>query len=335
MVKKAVLIGINYYNVPSARLNGCINDITNMKNTLISNYGYNENDIIMLRDDNSSYIQPTAQNIINWLYSLMLTSRYCEEIWVHYSGHGSTIRDTNGDEQSGMDSVIVPVDYQTSGVITDDLIFKLLSYSKCRTMLFFDSCNSGSICDLKWNYEPFNTVIKRTQLNNKNIQNPNIYCFSGCKDNQTSADIYDTVDKQYEGAFTDSFLLSLKQNNYNGSLIKIYKDTVDILTKRGYSQKSVLSSNSPTITYNIQKIIPKSVLLFNLKGGFPSYSPAIGETAKNIPIITTPVVKQKSKKIQITFSLPENEPLLNLGINIANQILQPKKKITKKFSLSF
>lgn len=289
MVKKALLVGINYYNVPGARLNGCINDITNMKNTLIANYGYNENDIIMLRDDSNAYRQPTARNIVGWLYALMMVSRQCEEVWFHYSGHGSRIRDTNGDEQSGLDSVIIPVDFQRSGIITDDLILRIINYSKCRTMLLFDSCNSGSMCDLKWNFDynkEINTsldIYTRSQINNFSILNPNIYCFSGCKDTQTSADIYDTVDKQYEGAFTDCFLLALKANNYSAPLLKLYKDTCDFLSLRGYSQKPQLSTSSPIINYSIQQNTPKSKMLFGIEGGFHTYSSNIEEKlSKNI-----------------------------------------------------
>ena len=280
MVKKALLVGINYYSVPGATLNGCINDITNMKNTLITNYGYTENDIVMLRDDSTAYSQPTAQNIYGWLRALIAISPQCEEVWFHYSGHGSSIRDTNGDERTGLDSIIVPVDFQSVGVIVDDLIFSLVRQSKCRTMLLFDSCNSGSVCDLIWSYEYTNgNNYVRSQINKFEVSNKNIFCISGCKDTQTSADIYDSEDRQYEGAFTDSFIRSLKSNNYSGSLLKIYKDTCTIISSKGYSQKPLLSSTSPNITYVIQKKpSSKYLMLINGVGGFPTVS--IGEPSK-------------------------------------------------------
>ena len=34
-MKKALCIGINYYNIPNITLNGCIDDCVNMKNVLI------------------------------------------------------------------------------------------------------------------------------------------------------------------------------------------------------------------------------------------------------------------------------------------------------------
>jgi len=311
MVKKALLIGINYYNVPGATLNGCINDITNMKNVLVTNYGYTENDIVMLRDDSTSYRQPTAQNIVGWLNALIAISPQCEEVFFHYSGHGSSIRDTNGDERTGLDSVIVPVDFQSVGVIVDDLIFSLVKNSKCRTMLLFDSCNSGSVCDLIWSYEyTGGNNYKRSQINNFEVSNKNIYCISGCKDTQTSADIYDSEDKQYEGAFTDSFIRSLKNNNYSGSLLKIYKDTCAILSIKGYTQKPLLSSTSPNITYSIQKKpASKYTMLFDGVGGFPTLSVGEPSSRKSIEsnrnfVDSRSIVKMHvSKKPSIKMSL--------------------------------
>jgi hypothetical protein len=277
MVKKALLVGINYYSVSGCKLNGCVDDIINMKNNLITNYGYTDNDIVMLRDDSTAYTQPTAQNIVNWLYALIQISAKCEEVWFHYSGHGSTIPDLNRDEQSGRDSVIIPVDFQKVGVITDDLLLGIVKKSKCRTMLLFDSCNSGSICDLKWSYEwAKGNTFSRAQQNTVGVSNnPNIYCISGCKDTQTSADVYDTDQKEYVGAFTDAFLHALAKNNYSGSLLSIYRDTCIYLANKGYGQKPLLSSTSSTPSYTLQKTIAKTKLLLGARGGFSAYTPLI------------------------------------------------------------
>jgi hypothetical protein len=259
MVKKALLIGINYTSIPSLRLNGCINDIEGMKNMLISNYGYTENDIIMLRDDDIKYRQPTARNIIGLLQSLIQITGRCEEIWVHYSGHGSTIKDTNGDEVSGLDSVIVPVDYQIYGVISDDYIKQIISYSKCKTILLFDSCHSGSICDLPFSFE-YNingNNFSRIQIARDIITNKNIFCISGCKDTQTSEDMYDTEDNRYEGALTDAFLDCLRINEYNVGLLKLYSLICIKLQNDGFSQKPILSSSSNNIT-NISNVLLKT-----------------------------------------------------------------------------
>ena len=101
-MKKALLIGINYYSSPSVRLNGCIDDVNNIRGVLIDAYDYDLANIVTLRDDElRSQYQPTRDNIINNLKQLVSQTSQLEEIWIHYSGHGSQIQDQNGDEKSG------------------------------------------------------------------------------------------------------------------------------------------------------------------------------------------------------------------------------------------
>ena len=49
-------------------------------------------------------------------------------LYVHYSGHGGSQRDTdpNTDEVDGMDETLIPVDYEKAGVIVDDDIHAML-----------------------------------------------------------------------------------------------------------------------------------------------------------------------------------------------------------------
>jgi hypothetical protein len=49
-----------------------------------------------------------------------------DALFIHYSGHGGRTRDLDGDELDGWDEVIFPVDYKTSGIITDDVIISCL-----------------------------------------------------------------------------------------------------------------------------------------------------------------------------------------------------------------
>ena len=128
--KIALLIGINYIGTES-QLYGCQNDVIKMKDVLINNYGYKEENITMLIDK-PEYIQPTASNIITQLNSIYISSskEKINEIYIHYSGHGTNIIDKSMDETDGKDECIVPVDYNTSGIITDDLIYLFLSKIK-------------------------------------------------------------------------------------------------------------------------------------------------------------------------------------------------------------
>lgn len=68
--KRALLIGINYTGSANA-LNGCINDVKNVKEFLTNLYQFRAEDMVILTDDQSEEkFQPTKQNILSamqWL----------------------------------------------------------------------------------------------------------------------------------------------------------------------------------------------------------------------------------------------------------------------------
>lgn len=250
-MKKALLIGINYYSSPSVRLNGCIDDVNNIRSVLIDAYDYDLANIVTLRDDElRSQYQPTRDNIINNLKQLVSQTPQLQEIWIHYSGHGSQIQDKNGDEKSGMDSFLVPSDYEQRGFIIDDELLNIIKNIKCRAILAFDSCHSGTICDLPWSFEYKNasgfSIMKN---NNVVIQNPNIYMFSGCKDNQTSADAYSNEGQDYMGAFTNALINALRMNRHNVNCMLLYRDICNYLKTNGFEQLPIFSSSSQTPNY--------------------------------------------------------------------------------------
>jgi metacaspase-1 len=252
-MKFALLIGSNYKNIPNARLYGCINDIINIKNMLIDAYDYNTSNIIMLRDDNPGML-PTRENIINKLTYVINESANYEELWIHYSGHGSQIVDDNFDEVDGKDEVIVPCDFQKEGFITDDMIFNIIKNSKCRTIIVMDCCNSGSLCDLQWSFENNETTFVKNMNPNREIINPNIFMISGCKDDQSSSDIYDQETNQSCGALTSTFIKCLRNSNHNIGLFNLYDNICDELISSGFlNQLPILSSSYENPQYTFQK----------------------------------------------------------------------------------
>ena len=144
-MKSALLIGLNYSNTPY-QLNGCLHDVTNMTSLLVSN-GYSH--ITTLIDSDPKRI-PTKQRILQELKNMVLSNS--SELFIFYSGHGSRVKDMNQDEQNGMDSVIVPSDFKTNGFIIDDELLNIIKNITCKCTLLFDSCNSGTVCDLPFSY---------------------------------------------------------------------------------------------------------------------------------------------------------------------------------------
>jgi hypothetical protein len=65
-----LLIGINYTGTEN-ELSGCINDVANIKDFLITLYGFAEEDMVILTDDQEEEtLVPTRENILaamKWL----------------------------------------------------------------------------------------------------------------------------------------------------------------------------------------------------------------------------------------------------------------------------
>jgi len=252
MSRRALLIGSNYTATPAAQLGGCINDVINMRNTLIDAYGYQDQNIYVLRDDDANRL-PTRANILAGLSYLISISSTADTLWVHYSGHGTQVRDANGDEQDKHDECIVPCNYNTAGIITDDELFSIFRNAKCRLIICLDSCNSGTGCDLQYSINYNNGILSKI-VNNNNIRaisNPNIIMLSGCRDPQTSADAYDNVSKRGVGAFTQTLLETLRANDHNIALLPLYSKLCANLKMYGFTQIPVLSSSvsSPSFQF--------------------------------------------------------------------------------------
>ena len=206
MVKYGVLIGINYRNT-SSELYGCINDVNNVKTFLESQLGYTR--FITLTDDTP--IKPTKANILNVMNVLVRSLRPGDEAWFHYSGHGSLMIDRNRDEESGYDSSIAPIDYEKTGLISDDIIRSNLVQRVPRGVKLYivlDACHSGTGCDLRYKHDDSSYLISENSVPNTYVPSDwilrqtlrefkkynkipgEVYCISGCQDHQTSADAY-------------------------------------------------------------------------------------------------------------------------------------------------
>jgi metacaspase-1 len=259
-MKKALLIGINYVESPDISLQGCFDDVLNMRNVLIDAYDYRSTDIITLRDDDTNTSNlPTKKNILAKLEQLVETSSDLEEIWFHYSGHGTQVADSKStfvrdNHVSATDDVLVPSDYNEQGFIHDMELFSLIQKIQCRAILIFDCCHSGTICDLPWSFLYQSPTSYRIEKNTVlPISNTNIYVFSGCRDDQTSADTYNALDRQMSGAFTTSFITCLRNSHHNIPIINLYRDVCMDLLQHGFQQTPKLTSSNASPNYVIAK----------------------------------------------------------------------------------
>lgn len=237
--KCALVIGINYDGNPNAKLNGCINDTTKIKNFLKSRCGFNDNNIDLLTDD--TIIKPTKQNIINSIRKLtkQVRDEGVKEVWFSYSGHGAYLRNNGFDsEQDGNDEALVPLDYSSNGLIRDDQLYNLLVKElplDCNLFSVVDACHSGTSLDLPFVYR-IDTGIK---VHNNQDKLCNVLKISGCRDSQTSADAY--INGKYQGALTFSFLKTMDELDYNFTSKQIISRIKNYLNQNGYPQIPTLS----------------------------------------------------------------------------------------------
>ena len=152
--RKALFIGINYYG-QNGELKGCINDVHNIKSFLSKNYRIDE--MLILTDDQKSNPDkmPTRKNILAAFRWLRNGAKSGDSLIFHYSGHGGSVKDEDGDEEDGFDETLIPVDYQQAGHIVDDEVHDVLVRGLpkgVRLTSIMDCCHSESILDLPFIY---------------------------------------------------------------------------------------------------------------------------------------------------------------------------------------
>lgn len=326
--KKALLVGINYTSHPQIKLNGCINDIVNIRELLSGRFHYEKANIKELRDDSlDPRAMPTRANILQNLIQLVNESANLSEIWFHYSGHGSQVYDITSKIKEGLEEVIVPVDYERAGFIIDNEIFNILQNAKCKVILIFDCCHSGTVCDLEWSFEYKDGKLIKYQIDDKEIANPNIFCFSGCKDSQTSADAYCPEEKMSVGAFTDTFLHCLKDNRYNVSILKLHEDIGKMIKMKGYEQTPSLSSSSTSPNY-----IFSENLMLNHAASFRPILDGGWATAANrdIPLVTDAAAPAEAPLATVQFSIMKpTGPITPMSIFSVIQHIDVKPNMQK------
>jgi hypothetical protein len=233
--KKALLIGINYIGTPY-ELSGCIND-TNMMKDFLTQHGFNS--IQILTDLTPT--KPTKQNILNEFKNMIISAQSGDILFFHFSGHGSFTYDKNNDETDGRDEMIVSSDNQ--GVLDDELRTILTNYMKREVTIIglFDSCHSGTMLDLKFNYLDSNNYDKYTENDKVSECNGNVIMISGCMDSQTSDEAW--IDNKVQGAMSWCFIESINKKP-NCSWRELLRSMRDILKSSYYIQIPQLSTDS-------------------------------------------------------------------------------------------
>lgn len=225
--KRALLIGINYAKT-THELNGCINDVLAVT-ALLTPLGWTCTQMVdtLPRD---SPLYPSSDKIQHQMRELVRLANAGDQLFLHYSGHGTHTYDKSGDEEDGRDEALYPAE---GPLITDDMLRALLVDrvpATARLTMLLDCCHSGTGADLHYNYEDTSTFTSGSsggrripdeyapkqwtshysrRVNERCQETPQlVVCISGCRDRQTSADT--VFDGKYSGAMTAAFVRAWK-----------------------------------------------------------------------------------------------------------------------------
>ena len=237
MFDKAVLIGIKLYkNSGMSSLDGPYQDVMNMETYIKSKNSSSR--ITKMLDIDKSYIQPTRENILDYLKNLYNDVKPGEKVLIYYSGHGSNVKtnskdeyDQNYDQAMNVMNNKIVTDNEINGYVTENIPKKVEVY------LIFDCCHSGDIVDLKYKLQK--GIFKPIRKSLPDLDNK-IVLMSGCAFTQS------TTDAPKGGAFTNRFLDVIK-DNHKVSYLDLYntlqKDLNYLKVYFGMSQEPQIFSS--------------------------------------------------------------------------------------------
>lgn len=136
--KFALCIGINDYPGTGSDLAGCVNDANDWGKELRKR-GFS---VSMLLNKKA-----TGKGMRAAINGVIGAARSGDLIVIQYSGHGSFVPDSDGDEPDGTDECLCPYDVNSKGPLTDDELSKMYSAraSGVRIVMLSDSCHSGTV----------------------------------------------------------------------------------------------------------------------------------------------------------------------------------------------
>lgn len=148
MISHALLIGINHYRVEDGAfrdLQGCLNDVELMKTTLVTTGACAPDRFEVLTDAEATFTNVTAA-LSRWL----TRAARGERLFLYYSGHGTQVPDTDGDEDE-MDEAFVLHDFSKTNALVDDILRAFFARvpDEAQATVVLDCCHSGGLARAK------------------------------------------------------------------------------------------------------------------------------------------------------------------------------------------
>ncbi len=141
MPDKAILFGINTYKSISG-LNGCVNDLQDVRRLLIDEYGFAESNIRLYT--NEQVIRDTVEKEFDWLAT---DTGAGDRVLFHFSGHGSYTTSKSPDKDVDELLCLWDMDWGNEASFLRDTDLGALTRrvdTGARLTVILDSCHSGT-----------------------------------------------------------------------------------------------------------------------------------------------------------------------------------------------
>jgi tetratricopeptide (TPR) repeat protein len=148
--KRALLIGINRYTMNVAELRGCVNDAARLMRPLLARWGFQEEDVVLLADE-----EATAGRVRAELDKLRISCRPEDAVLIHFSGHAVPSSEPNAFGPNDRENVYLLLHdthnrqgFLENGVSADELHQRLQAIPALRKMIVLDTHASQPLVDL-------------------------------------------------------------------------------------------------------------------------------------------------------------------------------------------
>jgi hypothetical protein len=263
MAKRALLIGINKYQIPGADLRGCVNDVRDLSAALIEFHGFKKKDIKVLLDGAA-----TQKAMEAGIKSLLRGAKKGDVLVLHYSGHGSNVPDDakNKDEADGRDEILCPTDLNWDKPMRDDWLRKMFDSLPAGVSFttIMDCCHSGTNTraiqppdvKVKQRYLPspwglaasesgrsmprkVTSGLRRSSRSTRggrdivNAELPEVL-ITGCRDTQTSADAF--INGRFNGALTFALVEAIRKSKGRLTYRELHDRASAVLKAKKFEQ---------------------------------------------------------------------------------------------------
>ena len=262
MAKRALLIGINRYQIAGADLRGCVNDVEDLSQVLVAFQGFKPSDITKLIDGAA-----TKKAIQSGIKTLLRGLKKGDVALLHYSGHGSNVPDDNKrrgrrprrDPLSDRSRLGRPAQRRLAARNDSTALPAGASLT-----VIMDCCHSGTNtrailppdAPVKERYLPspwglaevesgrslpkrVTTELRRSsraKRKSSDVVDANLpeILITGCRDTQTSADAF--INGRYNGALTFALVEAIRATKGRLTYRDLHDRAAGVLKKRKFDQ---------------------------------------------------------------------------------------------------